>query len=405
MLRLPIYLDNNSTTRTDPRVVEAMLPYFTEYFGNPASRNHSFGWQAEDAVEKSREQIAQLIGASAREIVFTSGSTESNNLAIKGVAQMYRSKGDHIITSNIEHKAVLDPCKRLEKEGFRVTYLPVDKEGMIHPDQVREAIDDKTILVSLMYGNNEIGTYYPIGEIGKICKEKKVLFHTDATQAAGRLPIDVEAQGIDLLSLSAHNVYGPKGIGCLYVRRKNPRVRLEALIDGGGQERGMRSGTLATPNIVGMGAAMEFARTEFDQNVAHMTKLRDKLHQGITSQLRDVELNGHPKYRLPSTVNLSFAYVEGEALMMGMKDIAVSSGSACTSASLEPSYVLKALGVGDELAHSSLRFGVGRFNTEEEIDYAVEQTVKATEHLRAMSPLAEMVEEGIDLSTVQWSAH
>jgi cysteine desulfurase len=382
-----------------------MLPYFTEHFGNPASRNHPFGWEAEDAVEKAREQIARLIGAGAREIVFTSGSTESNNLAIKGVAQMYRPKGDHVITSNIEHKAVLDPCKRLEKDGFRVTYLPVDKEGMIHPDQLREAITDKTILVSLMYGNNEIGTYYPIGELGKICKEKGILFHTDATQAAGRLPIDVEKQGIDLLSLSAHKVYGPKGIGCLYVRRKNPRVRLDALIDGGGQERGMRSGTLATPNIVGFGKAAELARTEFDQNVAHMTTLRDKLHQGISSQLRDVELNGHPKYRLPSTVNLSFAYVEGEALMMGMKDVAVSSGSACTSASLEPSYVLKALGVGDELAHSSLRFGVGRFNTDEEIDYTIEQTVKAVEHLRAMSPLAEMVEEGIDLSTVQWSSH
>jgi len=405
MLKLPIYLDNNATTRTDPRVVEAMLPYFTERFGNPASRNHAFGWEAEDAVETAREQIAQLIGAGAREIVFTSGSTESNNLALKGVAQMYKSKGDHIITSNIEHKAVLDPCKRLEKEGFRVTYLPVDKYGMIDPEQVREAIEPKTILVSLMYGNNEIGTYYPVGEIGKLCKEKGVLFHTDATQAAGRLPIDVEKQGIDMLSLSAHKVYGPKGMGCLYVRRKNPRVRLDALIDGGGQERGMRSGTLATPNIVGMGKAMEIARTDFDQNVAHMTKLRDKLHQGIAGQLRDVELNGHPKFRLPSTVNLSFAYVEGEALMMGMKDIAVSSGSACTSASLEPSYVLKALGVGDELAHSSLRFGVGRFNTDEEIDYTIDQTVKAVEHLRVMSPLYEMVQEGVDLSTVQWSAH
>ena len=405
MLKLPIYLDNNATTRTDPRVVEAMLPYFTERFGNPASRNHAFGWEAEDAVETAREQIAQLIGAGAREIVFTSGSTESNNLALKGVAQMYKSKGDHIITSNIEHKAVLDPCKRLEKEGFRVTYLPVDKYGMIDPEQVRAAIEPKTILVSLMYGNNEIGTYYPVGEIGKLCKEKGVLFHTDATQAAGRLPIDVEKQGIDMLSLSAHKVYGPKGMGCLYVRRKNPRVRLDALIDGGGQERGMRSGTLATPNIVGMGKAMEIARTDFDQNVVHMTKLRDKLHQGIAGQLRDVELNGHPKFRLPSTVNLSFAYVEGEALMMGMKDIAVSSGSACTSASLEPSYVLKALGVGDELAHSSLRFGVGRFNTDEEIDYTIDQTVKAVEHLRVMSPLYEMVQEGVDLSTVQWSAH
>jgi cysteine desulfurase len=405
MLRLPIYLDNNATTRTDPRVVEQMLPFFTERYGNPASRNHAFGWSAEDAVEQSREQIARLIGAGAREIVFTSGSTESNNLAIKGVAHMYRSKGDHIITSNIEHKAVLDPCKRLEKEGFKVTYLEVDKEGMIDPAQVRDAITEKTILVSLMYGNNEIGTIYPIGEIGKICKEKGVLFHTDATQAAGRAPIDVEKMGIDMLSLSAHKVYGPKGVGCLYVRRKNPRVRLDAQIDGGGQERGMRSGTLATPNLVGMGAACELARIEFDEAVPKMLKLRDRLHQGITSKLKDVELNGHPKHRLPSTLNISFAYVEGEALMMGMKDIAVSSGSACTSASLEPSYVLKALGVGDELAHSSLRFGVGRFTTEEEIDYTIEQTVKAVEHLRVMSPLYEMVQEGVDLSTVQWAAH
>jgi cysteine desulfurase len=405
MLQLPIYLDNNATTRTDPRVVEAMLPFFTEFYGNPASRNHAFGWKAEDAVENARDQIAKILGAGGREIVFTSGSTEGNNLAIKGVAEMYRSKGNHIITSNIEHKAVLDPCTRLERAGFRVTYLPVDKAGMIHPDQVREAIDDKTILVSLMYGNNEIGTVYPMAEIGKLCKEKGVLFHTDATQAVGRLPIDVEKMGIDLLSLSGHKIYGPKGVGALYVRRKNPRVRLEAQIDGGGQERGMRSGTLATPNVVGLGTACEIAQREFATAVPKMIELRDRLHRGIVQELVDVTLNGHEKHRLPSTVNLSFAYVEGEALMMGMKDVAVSSGSACTSASLEPSYVLKALGVGDELAHSSLRFGVGRFTTAEEIDYTISQTIKAVNHLRAMSPLFEMVQEGVDLATVQWAAH
>jgi cysteine desulfurase len=405
MVKLPIYLDNNATTRTDPRVVEKMLPYFTEIFGNAASRNHSFGWQAEDAIEKARTQIGALIGASAREIVVTSGSTESNNLAIKGVAQMYRSKGNHIITSVIEHKAVIDPCKRLEREGYQVTYLPVDRFGQVSVDQVREAMTDKTILVSLMYGNNEIGTVYPIGEIGKLCKSKGVLLHTDATQAAGRVPIDVEAQGIDLLSLSGHKVYGPKGVGILYVRRKSPRVRLEAQIDGGGQERGMRSGTLAVANIVGMGEAFELAKKEFATAVPRMKALRDRLHQGIVSELEDVYLNGHPEQRLPSTVNLSFAYVEGEALMMGIKDVAVSSGSACTSASLEPSYVLKSLGVGDELAHSSLRFGVGRFTTEEEIDYTIADVVKAVKHLRTMSPLYEMVQEGIDLSTVEWAEH
>ena len=405
MVKLPIYLDNNATTRCDPRVVEKMLPFFTEDYGNSASRNHAFGWKAEDAVEHAREQIGQLIGASGREIVFTSGSTESNNLAIKGVAQMYRQKGNHIITAAIEHKAVIDPCKRLERDGFQVTYLPVDKFGMVTVEQVKNAITDKTILVSLMYGNNEIGTVHPIGAIGKLCKEKGVLFHTDATQAAGRLPVDVEKMGIDLLSLSAHKVYGPKGIGCLYVRRKNPRVRLDALMDGGGQERGMRSGTLAVPLIVGFGEACELARREFDSAVPRMKALRDRLHRGLAERLVDVYLNGHPTERLPSTVNISFAYVEGEALMMGIKDVAVSSGSACTSASLEPSYVLKSLGVGDELAHSSLRFGVGRFTTEEEIDYTACEVVKAVKHLRVMSPLYEMVQEGIDLSTVQWASH
>jgi cysteine desulfurase len=318
---------------------------------------------------------------------------------------MYRSKGNHIITSVIEHKAVIDPCKRLEREGYQVTYLPVDRFGQVSVDQVREAMTDKTILVSLMFGNNEIGTIYPIGEIGKLCKSKGVLLHTDATQAAGRVPIDVEAQGIDLLSLSGHKVYGPKGVGILYVRRKSPRVRLEAQIDGGGQERGMRSGTLAVANIVGMGEAFELAKKEFATAVPRMKALRDRLHQGIVSELEDVYLNGHPEQRLPSTVNLSFAYVEGEALMMGIKDVAVSSGSACTSASLEPSYVLKSLGVGDELAHSSLRFGVGRFTTEEEIDYTIADVVKAVKHLRTMSPLYEMVQEGIDLSTVEWAEH
>lgn len=405
MVKLPIYLDNNATTRCDPRVVEKMLPFFTEDYGNSASRNHAFGWKAEDAVEHAREQIGQLIGASGREIIFTAGSTESNNLAIKGVASMYRQKGNHIVTATTEHKAVIDPCKRLERDGFQVTYLPVDKDGMVSAEQVRNALTDKTILVSLMYGNNEIGSVYPIGAIGKVCKERGVLFHTDATQAAGRLPIDVEKMGIDLLSLSAHKVYGPKGIGCLYVRRKNPRVRLDALMDGGGQERGMRSGTLAVPLIVGFGEACELARREFDSAVPRMKALRDRLHRGLTERLVDVYLNGHPTERLPSTVNISFAYVEGEALMMGIKDVAVSSGSACTSASLEPSYVLKSLGVGDELAHSSLRFGIGRFTTEEEIDYTIDAVVKAVEHLRKMSPLFEMVQEGIDLSTVQWASH
>jgi cysteine desulfurase len=405
MVQLPIYLDNNATTRTDPRVLERMLPFFTECYGNPASRNHSFGWAAEDAVELAREQVGKILGASSREIVFTSGSTEGNNLAIKGVAEMYRSKGNHIITSNIEHKAVLDPCKRLERAGFSVTYLPVDRFGMIHPDQVREAITDKTILVSIIFGNNEIGTINPVGGIGAVCKEKGVLFHTDATQAVGRLAIDVEKLGVDLLSLSAHKIYGPKGVGALYVRRKNPRVRLEAQIDGGGQERGMRSGTLATPNIVGLGAACQIALDEMPTETPRLTELRDRLHQGIVRQLDEVTLNGHPTERLSNLVNLSFAYVEGEALMMGIKDVAVSSGSACTSASLEPSYVLKALGVGDELAHSSLRFGVGRFNTTEEIDYTIEQVVQAVKHLRAMSPLYEMAQEGINLSTVEWATH
>lgn len=413
-LKLPIYLDNNATTRCDPRVVEAMLPYFTEKFGNAASRNHPFGWVAEKAVNSARAQIAKLIGArvenkgegeNASEIIFTSGATESNNLAIKGVAAMYRKKGNHIITQLTEHKAVIDPCKRLEREGFQVTYLPVDRFGQVHAEQVREAITDKTILVSIMTANNEIGTVQPVKDIGRVCKEKGVIFHTDAVQAAGKIPVNVEEMGIDLLSLSAHKIYGPKGIGALYVRKKDPRVRLDAMIDGGGHERGFRSGTLAVQQIVGLGTACELARLEMPTESKYLLRLREKLREGIMSQLEDVYLNGHPTERLPGNLNLSFAYVEGEGLMMGIKDIAVSSGSACTSASLEPSYVLKALGVGDELAHSSIRFGLGRFTTEEEIDFTIVAVVKEVNRLREMSPLYEMVQQGVDISKIEWAAH
>jgi cysteine desulfurase len=364
-----------------------------------------FGWKAEEAVEAGREEVGAILGCSEKEIIFTSGSTESNNLAIKGAARMYQKKGNHVITALTEHKAVLDPCKRLEREGFRVTYLPVDRFGQVSAEQVAQAMTDKTILVSIMFANNEIGTIHPIPAIGKLCKDRGVLFHTDATQAVGKVPVDVESMGIDLLSVSAHKLYGPKGIGALYVRRKDPRVRLDPILDGGGHERGMRSGTLAVPGIVGLGEACSIARKEMARDAAHTRALRDRLHHAITSQLDEVHLNGHPTDRLPNTVNLSFAYVEGEALMMGIKDVACSSGSACTSASLEPSYVLRALGVGDELAHSSLRFGMGRFNTEDDIDFTVEQVVGAVKHLRKMSPLYEMVQEGIDLSTVQWASH
>lgn len=405
MVALPIYLDNNATTRTDPRVVEKMLPFFTIEFGNAASRNHVFGWHAEEAVDQAREQIASLIHASPKEIIFTSGSTESNNLALKGVAHMYQKKGNHIVTCVTEHKAVIDPCKRLEREGFEVTYLPVDAKGRVSVEQVAAALTDKTILVSLMFANNEIGTIHPIAEIGKLCHEKGILLHTDATQAVGKVPVDVQAMQIDLLSLSAHKLYGPKGIGCLFVRKQNPRVRLDAIQDGGGHERGMRSGTLAVPLIVGLGEACAIAEREMPEESARIRKMRDGLEERIRAALPDVYINGDPEHRLPGTSNLSFAYVEGEALMMGMKDIAVSSGSACTSASLEPSYILKALGVGDELAHSSLRFGIGRFNTQAEVDYTVEAVIKAVLHLRQMSPLYEMVQEGVDLSTVQWAAH
>jgi len=405
MLKLPVYMDNNATTRTDPRVVDEMLPYFTEKYGNSASRNHPYGWEAEAAVEEAREQIGALIGASAKEIIFTSGATESNNLALKGAAVMYRKKGTHIITQATEHKAVIDPCKRLEREGFQVTILPVDKYGQVTAEQVRNAITDKTILVSIMAANNEIGSLQPIKQIGKLCKEKGVLFHTDAVQAVGRIAIDVNEMGIDLLSLTAHKLYGPKGIGALYVRKKDPRVRLEPTIDGGGHERGMRSGTLPVPLIVGLGAACDLARREMADEGKRTYRLRERLRKGIMEQLPESYLNGHPDERLPGNANISFAYVEGEGLMMGIKDVAVSSGSACTSASLEPSYVLRALGVGDELAHSSIRFGIGRFTTEEEVDFVIDLVVKEVNRLREMSPLYEMALAGVDLKSVQWAAH
>jgi cysteine desulfurase len=405
MVKTPIYMDNNSTTRVDPRVVEAMLPYFTEMYGNAASRSHSFGWEAEKAVEEAREQVAAVIGAGAKEIIFTSGATESDNLALKGVAQMYKKKGNHVITQVTEHKAILDTGKRLEKEGFQVTYLPVDKYGRVSGDQVRAAMTDKTILVSIMAANNEIGTLQPVKAIGKVCKERGVLFHTDAVQAVGKVPINVDEMGIDLLSLTAHKIHGPKGIGALYVRKKDPRVRLEPQIDGGGHERGMRSGTLPVPLIVGFGKACEIERTEGPEEAKRLYRLRERLRKGIMDRLPDSYLNGHPDERLPGNANISFAYVEGEGLMMGIKDVAVSSGSACTSASLEPSYVLRALGVGDELAHSSIRFGLGRFNTEEEVDFVIDHVVREVNRLRAMSPLYEMAQAGIDLKSIEWAAH
>ncbi len=404
-MKLPIYMDNNSTTRVDPRVVEAMLPYFTEQYGNAASRSHPYGWNAESAVDDAREQIASLIGATEKEIIFTSGATESNNLALKGVAAMYKKKGNHIITVPTEHKCVLDTCKRLERDGCEVTYLDVDTFGRVTAEQVRAAITDKTIAVSVMFANNEIGTIQPIAEIGMVCKEKGVLFHTDAVQAVGKVPVDVEAMGIDLLSLTAHKLYGPKGIGALYVRKKNPRVRLEPIIDGGGHERGMRSGTLPVPLIVGFGEACDIAKREMPEESKKTFALRERLRKGIMDQLSETYLNGHPTDRLPGNANISFAYVEGEGMMMGIKDVAVSSGSACTSASLEPSYVLRALGVGDELAHSSIRFGLGRFNTVEEVDFVVNLVVREVNRLREMSPLYEMAQAGIDLKTIEWAAH
>ena len=404
-MKLPIYMDNHSTTQCDPRVVDAMLPYFTEKFGNSASRNHSFGWEGEEGVAYARKQIAKLINADAKEIVFTSGATESDNLALKGVVEMYKEKGDHIITSSTEHRAILDAAKSLEKRDMNVTYLPVDKFGMVNPEDVRGAITDKTILISVMLANNEIGTINPIKEIGKIAKEKGVLFHCDATQGVGKIPVDVQDLGIDLMSFTSHKIYGPKGVGALYVRRKAPRVRLVPMIDGGGHERGMRSGTLPVPSIVGFGKAVELCAQEMAEESIRTKTLRDRLHEGITGALEEVYLNGHPTERLPGNLNISFAYVEGEALLMGVKEIALSSGSACTSATLEPSYVLRALGVGSDLAHSSIRFGVGRFTTAEEVEYTIDRMIKAVNHLREMSPLYEMAKEGIDLKTVQWAAH
>lgn len=404
-MKLPIYMDNHATTPVDPRVFEAMTPYFTEIFGNSASRNHAFGWQAEEAVDIARKQVADLIGATSKEIIFTSGATESNNLAIKGIAEMYQEKGNHIITIATEHKAVLDSCKHLEKQGYRVTYLPVDKDGLIDPEDIRKAITAKTILISVMTANNEIGVIQPIAEIGKIARQHGVIMHTDAVQAVGKIPFNVNEMNVDLVSITAHKMYGPKGVGALYVRRKNPRVMLSPMIDGGGHERGMRSGTLNVPGIVGLGKAAELARLELTTENVRMATLRDRLKDGIMNAIPDVYINGHPTKRLPGNLNISFAYVEGESLLMGIGDIAVSSGSACTSASLEPSYVLKALGVGEELAHSSIRFGLGRFNTEAEVDFAINKVVEAVNKLRELSPLWEMVQEGVDLSKVKWATH
>jgi cysteine desulfurase len=404
-MKTPIYLDNHATTPMDPRVLNAMLPYFTEKFGNAASRNHSFGWESELAVENARKQIASLIGATAKEIIFTSGATESNNLAIKGVAEMYAERGNHIITAATEHKAVLDTCKHLEKRGYRVTYLPLQQNGLIDLEMLRAAFTDKTILVTIMYANNEIGVLQPIAEIGKMCKERGVLFHTDAVQAVGKVPVDVIKDNIDILSLTGHKIYGPKGVGALYVRRRNPRVQITSQMDGGGHERGMRSGTLNVPGIVGLGEACAIAQKEMAEEAKRLAHLRDKLKNKLEAELDEVYINGTMEHHLPNNLNISFAYVEGESLLMGINDIAVSSGSACTSATLEPSYVLKALGAGDDIAHSSIRFGLGRFNTEEEVDYAAAKVIDVVRKLRELSPLYEMAKEGVDLSKVQWAAH
>jgi cysteine desulfurase len=403
-LKLPIYMDNHATTPVDPRVVQAMLPYFTEIFGNAASRSHSFGWTAEKAVELARDQVGALIGASGKEIVWTSGATESDNLAIKGTAEFHKDRGNHIITAQTEHKAVLDTCKRLEKEGFEVTYLPVEQDGRVDPEAVRAAMTDKTILVSIMLANNEIGTVNPIEEIGAIVKARGAIFHVDAVQGVGKIPFDVNAARVDLASLSAHKMYGPKGVGALYVRRK-PRVRITAQIDGGGHERGMRSGTLNVPGIVGFGLAAELSRTEMASEAQRLFALRERLREGIQSRVSDTYVNGSMEHRLPGNLNISFAYVEGEGMLMGLKDVAVSSGSACTSASLEPSYVLRAVGVEEEMAHTSIRFGLGRFNTEEEVDYVIDLVVGKVNKLREISPLYEMAQQGIDLKSIQWAAH
>ena len=405
-LKFPIYMDNHATTRVDPRVLEAMMPYFTTDFGNAASRTHAFGWTAEAAVDDAREHIAGLINAeSGKEIVFTSGASESDNLAIKGVAEYYQSKGNHIVTTVIEHKAVLDSCKRLEKQGFQVTYLPVGKDGIVDPAEVEKALTDKTILVSVMLANNEVGTIQPIGEIGKITRARGVLLHCDAVQGIGKTPFDVRSMNVDLASITAHKFYGPKGVGALYVRRSKPRVRLVAQMDGGGHERGNRSGTLNVPGIVGFGKACQILRQEGAQEIARIAALRDKLKQRLMGELDEVILNGHPERRLPGNLNVSFAFVEGEGLMMAIKDVAVSSGSACTSASLEPSYVLRSMGLDEDLAHSSIRFGLGRFNTEEEVDYVADLVIGKVRKLRDMSPLYEMHQQGIDLKSIQWTAH
>jgi cysteine desulfurase len=379
-------MDNHATTRTDPRVVEAMLPYFSEHYGNAASRTHVFGWKAEEAVDQARAQTAALIGADARELIFTSGATESNNLALKGAAHLYRPQGDHVVTVQTEHRAVLDPCRRLQSEGFQVTFLPVDRFGRITPGHVADAITPRTILVSVMLANNEVGTLQPLAAIGALCKERRILLHTDATQAIGKLPVNVDDLHVDLLSLSAHKLYGPKGIGALYVRRRNPHVRLEPILDGGGHERGLRSGTLPVPMIVGLGKACELAGAEMTTDSARCLALRQHLHAGLVANLPDVTLNGHPEERLPNNLNLSFAGVRGEALLMALRTIAVSSGSACTSASVEPSYVLRAMGVPDELAHSSIRFGLGRFNTAGEVEYVIDEVTRVVRHLRRLSP-------------------
>lgn len=405
MLQLPVYLDHNATTPCDPRVVEAMIPYFTQNFGNAASRNHPFGWQAEEAVDYAREQVAKLVGADPKEIIFTSGATEGDNLAIKGVFEMYASKGNHIITCNIEHKAVLDTCKHIEKEGGEVTYLKVKPNGLIDLAELEAAIKPTTILIAIMYANNEIGTVNPVKEISAIARKHGVLFFSDAVQAVGKIPVDVNKDGIDLMAFTAHKMYGPKGVGALYVRRKNPRVKVTAQMDGGGHERGMRSGTLNVPGIVGFGKACELAMNEMQQDADRLSKLRDKLENALLG-IEEAYLNGDKEHRLPHVSNISFKYVEGEGLLMGFnKNIALSSGSACTSASLEPSYVLKALGLGDDLAHSSLRFGLGRFTTEEQIDYTIEQVTNTVNKLRDMSPLWEMYKEGIDLNTIEWAHH
>ncbi|HKE08983.1 MAG TPA: IscS subfamily cysteine desulfurase [Candidatus Acidoferrum sp.] len=401
-VKLPIYMDNHATTPVDPRVLEAMLPYFNDKFGNAASRNHSFGWAGEEAVENARQQVASLVGATAKEIIFTSGATESDNLMIKGVAEMYREKGNHIITQAIEHKAVLDTCKNLEKHGFEVTYLPVQRDGRVDLEDLRKAIKPTTILICVMYANNEIGVINPIQEIGKIAKEHGIIFAVDGVQAAGKVPVDVQRDNIDLLAISAHKMYGPKGVGALYVRRRNPRVQLSAIIDGGGHERGMRSGTLNVPGIVGLGKACELCQQEMAQESERIRGLRERLRKGLEAKLDEVFINGSMEHRLPNNLNMSFAYVEGESLLMGINDVAVSSGSACTSATLEPSYVLKALGVGEDLAHTSIRFGLGRFTTQEEVDYVIDKMVQVVTKLRELSPLYEMAKEGIDISKVKW---